>query len=229
MQDKLNSDLRTVMDGQFRQFVRPVKLHSIAACAIAVLFSAGCAQTGTIKLYDGPNLPPALTASISLPLELEPLQLDGNAINQGLYRFRTGPMQLSLSKGQHQLIVRYDNIVDINSEQHEHFVSLPMVLDFTVQGGEQGEISLPQNVKQLPDIRAYVADPKVTLRLDEQRINSLQLKNERQLSLQETTDAAAASKTPQLQQLQFWWQQASEYEQVLFMRWLKEQNAVSDH
>lgn len=218
----------TVMDGQFRHFLRTTKLHSALLCIFVVLTSSGCAQQGTIKLYDGPTLPPQLTANLSLPLELEPLQLDGNVIHQGLYRFRTGPMQLSLSKGKHQLIVRYDNIVDINSEAHEHFVSQPMVLDFEIQGGEEGQIELPAELHQLPDIRAFVASPKVTLVMGTHRIESLQLKNERELSLQEE-NAADASKTPQLQQLQFWWQQASEYEQKLFRQWLKEQDGLSGH
>ncbi|MCP5326615.1 MAG: DUF2057 family protein [Oceanospirillaceae bacterium] len=231
MQLKFKTPSRTVMDGQSRHLSRPAKLHSMAACAFAVLFLSGCAQQGTVKLYDGPSLPPELTGSISLPLTLEPQQIDGNSISQGLYRFRNGPMQLSLNKGKHQLIVRYDNIVNITSDEHEHLVSMPMVLDFEIQGGEQGQIVLPGNLTQLPDIRAYVAEPKVTLQLNGQNIDSLQLKNERQLSLQEVKTSTAGN-TPQLQQLQFWWQQASEYERVLFMRWLKEQgnpDAVSDH
>lgn len=227
MQMFFKTRLCTVMDRQSGHFSRTTKLHALLICALTVLTS-GCAQPGTIKLYDGPTLPPQLTASLSLPLELEPQQLDGNVIHQGLYRLRTGPMRLSLSKGKHQLIVRYDNIVDINSEEHEHFVSQPMVLDFEIQGGEQGQIELPAALHQLPDIRAFVASPKVTLVMGTTRIESLQLKNERGLSLQEE-NAEDASKTPQLQQLQFWWQQASEYEQKLFRQWLKEQDGLSGH
>lgn len=228
MQNIFKTLARTDMDGQSRHSSRTKMLLTTGVCAMIVLLSTGCAQQGTIKLYDGPSLPPELTANLSLPLELEPQQLDGNVIHQGLYRFRTGPMQLSLSKGKHLLIVRYDNIVDINSEEHEHFVSLPMVLEFEVHGGEQGQIALPDNLHQLPDIRAFVANPTVTLVMGNTRINSLQLKNERKLSLSEE-NSESASNTPQLQQLQFWWQQASEYEQQLFMRWLKEQHGLFDH
>lgn len=190
---------------------------------LILLYLSGCASTQRVHLYDGPALSPDHSIQISLPLELEIAELDGRLVPSSQQRFRADDLTLILTPGQHKLVMHYESIWDIDNDNHETVRSQPVLFEFTAQAGEhfRFEYETPLSLKQA---KAFAQTAAIQLVSTHQTVAGFGLKKADPLTFN-VKKAAAKTELPYLQQLQYWWAQATTYEQKKFKEWINRQDA----
>lgn len=189
---------------------------------LATLFITGCASIQDAHLYDGPALTPEHSTRLTLPLEFEITELDGRLVPIGQQRFRSDNLFIYLTPGKHHLVLHYESIWDIDGDNHETVRSQPILFEIDGQAGEQLVFSYesPTTLKQAQNFAQSIP---VTLISDKQSITGYGLKKADPLTFNKKKPITKVD-LPYLQQLQYWWDQATPYERREFKEWINQQD-----
>lgn len=185
---------------------------------ISLLLSA-CASNGTLRLYQGPTLAPQQEAQLTLPLEFDLIELDGQAVSSLGQKFRSDALSIKLAPGPHTLVLRFSNIFELDDENHDTLTSGQLVFKLNMQAGEAFNVNAG-NLNSYENALLFVKNPKVDLVSPLQSITASHIKKQDALILSKKEEPVITTK-PNLMQLKFWWQQASQYEQDEFLIWAK--------
>lgn len=197
-----------------------IKLAKFVLTLSVFSFTTACSTIKDVHLYDGPALAPEHSSRIVLPLELEASELDGRVISQGAQRFRNDSVNLFIPPGEHTLVVHYESIWDIDGENHEKVRSQPILFEVTSQAGEvfQFDYETPTSLKQA---KSFALSIPISLVSESQRISGYGLKKEDPLTFNQK-EAPKKVEFPYLEQLEYWWKQASPYERKQFREWINQ-------
>lgn len=120
---------------------------------------AGCAAQGPAKLYEGPLKPAAETAMIRLPEQVQVMAMDGQEQTGSLLQ---RDQLLAVLPGEHVFSLRYVELFQINSEDHEVVRSRQSALRFTAEAGREYRIEMDKQ-GSLVAARKFAKDPKFRL------------------------------------------------------------------
>lgn len=194
--------------------------HIIQLCLIAVIsvVNLACTTIQDVHLYDGPALASENSAKVTLPLELEITELDNRLINQGMQRFRNDTLNVFFPPGEHKLVVHYESLWDLDGENHEKVRSQPILFEFNSKAGEvfHFEYEQPRTLKQA---QTFARSIPITLVSQQRRVSGFGLKKQDPLTFHQK-EAPVKVDYPHLQQLEYWWQQATPYERKQFRQWI---------
>ena len=190
---------------------------------LATLLITGCASIQEAHLYDGPALTPEQSTRLLLPLEFEITELDGRVVPQGQQRFRSDALPVYLTPGKHKLVLHYESIWDIDGDNHEKVRSQPILFELDGKAGEQMVFHF-ESPATLNQAQSFAQTIPITLVSDRQSITGYGLKKADPLTFNEKKPIAKVE-LPYLQQLQYWWEQATPYEQKEFKQWINQQEA----
>lgn len=125
---------------------------------IAILLAA-CATQGPAKLYEGPLRSAAETAMIRLPEQVQVMAMDGQEQAGSLLQ---RDQLLAVLPGEHVFSLRYVELFQINSEEHEVVRSRQTALRFTAVAGREYRIEMDKQ-GSLDAARKFAKDPKFRL------------------------------------------------------------------
>lgn len=120
---------------------------------------AGCAAPGPAKLYEGAFRTAAETAMIRLPEQVQVMALDGQEQTGSLLQ---RDQLLAVLPGEHVFSLRYVELFQINSEEHEVVRSRQSALRFTAVAGHEYRIEMDKQ-GSLEVARKFAKDPKFRL------------------------------------------------------------------
>lgn len=194
-------------------------MHRLLIILLSLALAA-CSTINKVSLYAGPQLPPEQEVRVLLPEHFDAIEFNGYPIPQSSLRFRTGKMPLTLPPGEHTLTLRYHDIWNIDDENHETLTSGHIIFKFTAAPGEvfhleHSKISGYESAKQ------FSMSPRVTLKSGQSAFKGSHLKKENPLVFNQSESKPV--KYPHLEQLKFWWNQATQYERDEFNLWLNTQ------
>ena len=172
-----------------------------------------------MRLYEGPALAAQQEAQLTLPLEFDLIELDGQAVSSLGQKFRSNSLTIKLAPGPHTLVLRYSDIFELDDENHDSLSSGQLVFKLTMQAGEAFTVVTP-NINNYESALLFIENPKASLTSPLQSIDASHIKKQNALILSKK-ETPVVSKKPNLMQLKFWWQQASQYEQDEFLLWLR--------
>lgn len=188
---------------------------------------AGCAAPGPAKLYEGALKPAAETAMIRLPEQIQVMALDGQEQTGSLLQ---RDQMLAVLPGEHVFSLRYVELFQINSEEHEVVRSRQSALRFTAVAGHEYRIEIDKQ-GNLDAARKFAKDPKFRL-VDVNSgtvTESTAIKSYAEASLVDTiakafdsSDSKAQGPT-HLDLLKDVWGRASHEERAGFRAWLDQQ------
>ncbi|HCT41833.1 MAG TPA: hypothetical protein DF427_11925 [Moraxellaceae bacterium] len=197
------------------------------AISFFAIMLAGCAAPGPAKLYEGALRPAAETAMIRLPEQVQVMALDGQEQTGSL--LQRGQL-LAVLPGEHVFSLRYVELFQINSEEHEVVRSRQSALRFTAVAGHEYRIEMDKQ-GSLEVARKFAKDPKFRL-VDESSgavTESTAIKSYAEASLVDTITKAfdsSDSKTQgptHLDLLKDVWGRASPEDRAGFRVWLDQQ------
>jgi len=184
---------------------------------VLILALGGCLQHNTVRLYAGPTLPDADTATIILPVEINLLEHNGEAIKLPSLSFRSQATPLVLPAAQHTFVVEVDRIWNIDNDNHERFTSLPVRFQAKLIAGEQYQLTIPP-IASLEQMQTFVTAPKVYLTNKNKKILGEVVRPLENYS--DEADAEPLSHDAYLEQLKFWWERATQSERESFLQWV---------
>lgn len=197
-----------------------IYLRRFSFILFTVLGLSACTTSSVVHLYDGPALAKDVSTRITLPLDLEVIELDGRVISQGKQRFRSDAMTLVLPPGPHQLIVVYETLWDLDGDNHEVIRSQPMLFEFEARNGEQWSFDYKRPAR-IQQARTFAENSRIHLVSRTQKVSGFPLKAPDPLTFNEKKEVEPQA-FPYLQQLQYWWQQATPYERKQFKEWINQ-------
>jgi len=191
-------------------------MRSIFFILCAVYISA-CSTVDHVRLYSGPKLPQTEEVTVQLPEHFDAIEFDGYAIPQTSLKFRTGDMPLVIPPGEHKLIIQYHDIWNLDDENHEAVTSGHIVFRFTAKAGETYRL-IHDPIANYETALLFAKNPYVTLQSQTQNFVGSHLTKANPLVFNQTKSEPV--RYPNLEQLKFWWQQATQYEKDEFNVWL---------
>jgi|GEM_PF-2158910 len=192
---------------------------TLALFLIGLLSTAllGCSHNKTLRLYSGPPLGSELEATLMLPMEFELLSVDGQKVSANAQTFRSSDLTIQLPAGPHILVLQYSDIWQLDDENHDVLTSGRLVFDITMAKQEVFLVQTPP-LKQHAQALNFIKNPRVHLQSSGQSVLASHIKKEDPLVFKSTTEPSKVE-FPRLQQLKFWWAQASEFERQQFKKW----------
>lgn len=191
-------------------------LRPICISFCLVLLSA-CSQQTVMRLYDGPSLGQQYEATLNLPLNFKILSLDNQIIKDKRQKFRNQALNLQLAPGHHELILQYEDLWEIDTDNHQMVSSGPLVFAITLQANEKLIIK-HASLMHLEQAKQFAQQPLVQLVSQFQSVTASHLKKDNPFTFNEASEIETVEK-PILKQLKFWWAQASEVEKDNFLKW----------
>ncbi|MEY8247000.1 MAG: DUF2057 family protein [Bermanella sp.] len=193
------------------------KILGVFMIALLATVFMGCSHQQSLRLYAGPPLASEQEASLILPLEFELLSMDGQKVSSGAQIFRNTDLRIQLPAGPHILVLQYRDIWQIDADNHDTLSSGPLVFDIHMAKQETFLVKTPALTDYWQALH-FIKAPKVYLQSARQSVLASHIKKADPLQLQ-TSKAPAQVELPHLQQLKFWWSQASEFERQQFNKW----------
>ncbi len=219
-----------------------MRLPKTGFSLLAVLLFAGCSSIMTYRTFDPPR-PADQVAALWIPINLEPLSVDGQ---------KTGPhfipvsdrYKIELLPGAHTFVVRYSGLAGGPSfEQEEMFNSPPVTVKLEAVQGHTYRLTCARAdidllfAKQATNIAIQVEDITANPALVKQLNHGV---HTRSVVIREPAaeaapaaahpgtvaapaPAAANSDPAALDQLKHWWRQADETERGEFLKWTVQQ------
>jgi uncharacterized protein YccT (UPF0319 family) len=187
---------------------------------LLILILSGCSSVSQIKLYNGPSLTPQEEATIVLPEAFELLELNGQSISNTDLTFRTGDMSLTLPSGEHTLVFQYKEFWQIDDDNHDIVTSGPITFKANFEKKEVMKFELP-TLKIHQDAVKFSNNPSFYLVSSRQKIPSSHTAKDNAFILSKEK-IHIPTQYGNLDQLKFWWNRATYYEQELFLIWQKE-------
>ncbi|MGK0444612.1 MAG: hypothetical protein ACJA1U_001547 [Bermanella sp.] len=183
---------------------------------LIILFIQGCSTAQQVRLYDGPAIGHDQEVQLILPLNFELLSLDGQEVAQFNQTFRNHDLNIKLTAGLHTLVMRYNDLFQIDADNHQTLTTGQITFTATFKAGEVLRIQTPP-LGSLRQAQQFIANPSVNLVSDHQVIPGSHIDKEDPLAFKKDDEVQTVS-YPNLKQLQFWWLKASDYEKAQFKR-----------
>jgi uncharacterized protein YccT (UPF0319 family) len=187
---------------------------------LLILILSGCTTVSQIKLYNGPSLQPQEEATIVLPEAFELLELNGQSISDTRLTFRSGDMRLTLPSGDHTLVFQYKAFWQIDDDNHDIVTSGPITFKANLEKKEVMKFELP-SLKIHQDAVKFSHNPSFYLVSKRQRIPASHTAKDNAFTLSKEVNPIP-TQYGNLEQLKFWWNRATYYEQETFLNWQKE-------
>lgn len=200
--------------------------HRLLLILSTILFLSACSHVTHMRLYNGPELNPIEEAIILLPEEFEVLELNGQSVSDSRLRFRSGNMDLRLPAGKHIIVFQYKAFWQLDDDNHDTLSSAPITFKVSMDKQEQFTFLLPE-LKHYEAAEIFTKKPIVSLVSQRQKINGSVGTKDNALVLIETK-TPIATRYPNLEQLKFWWNRATYYEQSEFINWQKKVDQTSN-
>lgn len=198
------------------------KWLALVVPAVVVLI-AGCSAPGPVRLYDGQARPAVEVTSVQVPEQIQVMSMDGVEVTGTLLQ---RGQSLELLPGEHVLTLRYVQLFQISSEDHEVVRSRQAALRFLAEAG--GTYRLEMDAQpSLDAARKFAKDPK--FRLVNAGTGAVQhstaIKSYAEASLVDTITKAFESTQSQTQEqthldlLKDVWKRATPEERAAFKSW----------
>lgn len=176
-----------------------------------------CTTPQSLRLYQGPAIGESQESSFVLPVEFEIISLDNESVAQFQQTFRTHPLTVKLAPGHHTLVLRYSDVWQIDSDNHDKLISGLLTFDGEFHSGTRYQLRTP-DLNTYAQAQEFILSPSAELASSNHSIDA---------SYTEKSDALTFSKDetvnqvdyPNLKQLQFWWANANQYERQQFLQW----------
>ena len=124
-----------------------------------VMLLAACASSGPVRLYEGAERPDTEVATISVPEQIQVMSVDGQERAGGLLERN---QIMTALPGEHVFSLRYVELFQINSEEHEVVRSRQSALRFTAEAGREYRVEMEKQ-GNLDAARKFAKDPKFRL------------------------------------------------------------------
>lgn len=197
-----------------------MKLYNILKIFFCGLLCTGllaCSTQQTVHLYQGPALGEELEATLILPVEFELLSVDGQKVSSFMQSFRNTDLSIQLPAGPHTLILIYSDIWQIDDENHDNLTTGKLVFETNMAAKEVFRLKTPP-LNTYTQALSFVKTPHVYLQSKLQSVAASHIKQENPLEFK-TRQKSSQTEFPRLQQLKYWWLQASEFERRQFSKW----------
>lgn len=185
----------------------------IAALAgVLALLGACASELGVFQLYKGPRQPDSAVAKIYVPGDIGVVMVDERSV----FTLLSGDeIELQVLPGEHKITLRYHRIFETN-ENIRKIVSDPVTKSLTVRAGHRYRVE-HDSPETFEGAKTYA--PNFDYRIGEIGTSpraqvGVVVAGETSVQSQGDTDA----RTP-LEQLKYWWGQASDGERRTFGRW----------
>ena len=187
--------------------------------SLSLLFSllVACSTQQGVRLYEGPALGENLEAKLVLPVEFNLLSLDGREVSSFTQGFRNKNLNIQLPAGPHTLVIQYEDVWEVDDENHERITSGKLIIEANMEPQKTYELSY-SSLTTLEEAHAFSINPKVSLKNGQQSFAASHIKKDNPLEFN-TKNAQGEAELPRLEQLKYWWQQASQHEKKLFIKW----------
>ena len=190
---------------------------------------AACTAPGPLKTYEGPARPAAVVVLITVPEQIEVMAIDGQEPPPSFLKSR---VQLALLPGEHVFSLRYVELFQLSSDEHEVVRSKQAALRFTATAGSSYRLESPPQKNRDAAVKFAKAPifNLVSLK-DGSSTESTAIKSYAEASLIDTLNKAFSTVsedgTPKqpgnLDLLKDVWTRASPEEQAGFRAWLNQQ------
>lgn len=195
-----------------------------AALLLAIMGLTACATQGPIKAYEGQTRAPNELALLSIPEQVEVMAVDGHEPPPS---FLKSNVELNMLPGEHVLSLRYVELFQLGSDEHDVVRSKQAALRFTAVAGTAYTLQAPKQLNHAA-AKAFAKDPHFTV-LDKQSgaiTESTAIKSYAEASLMDSISKAfsdsqaAASTVTNLDLLKDVWARTSSEERSAFRAWL---------
>jgi uncharacterized protein YccT (UPF0319 family) len=140
--------------------MRQWKRDAALVAMVTAMSLAGCAsQQGPVKVYEGAVRSPAETVQVTAPEQIEIMSIDGREPPPS---FLKSHVTLALLPGEHVFSLRYVELFQINSDDHEILRSKQAALRFTAAAGSSYRLEIPRQAN-LDAARKFSKDPQFKL------------------------------------------------------------------
>lgn len=136
-----------------------LRFLALPVLASSILLAGCAASRGPLKTYEGPARAVADVALLDLPEQVQVMAIDGREPPTG---FLTSSVQLALLPGEHVLAVRYVQLFQLNSEDHDVVRSRQAVLRFTAVAGARYRVEYPPQ-RDREAARQFAKEPHFTV------------------------------------------------------------------
>lgn len=109
--------------------------------ALAMMSLMACATQGPLKTYEGPVRAIGEVALIRVPEQIEIMSVDGHEPPSS---FLKSNVELSMLPGEHVFSLRYVELFQITSDDHDVVRSKPAALRFTAVAGASYKLEVPR-------------------------------------------------------------------------------------
>lgn len=193
---------------------------------VAMMGLVACSAQGPLKTYEGPARAVSEVALVSVPEQIEIMSVDGHEPPPS---FLKSNVELSLLPGEHVFSLRYVELFQITSEEHDVVRSRPAALRFTAKAGAAYKLEVPRQANH--DVAsAFAKEPHFNLvnSQDGGVTESVFIKSYAEASLIDTiskafTENQAADPVTNLDLLKDVWTRTTPEERSAFRMWLDQQ------
>lgn len=194
--------------------------------AMALVLSA-CAAQGPMKLYDGAVRPVSEVAIVNVPEQVQVMAVDGRDATGGMLQRE---QSLAVLPGERVFSLRYVELFQINSEDHEVIRSRQAALRFTAEPGAEYRVEYDRQ-PSLDQARKFAKSPSFRLvNVKSGTVNeSATIKSYAEASLLDTISRAfestgePAAQQTHLDIMKDVWGRASADERAAFRGWMEQQ------
>jgi len=185
---------------------------------LSILLIQACSTPSHVRLYQGPPLNDTSEVQLDLPLNFEILYLDNESVSTFEQTFRNHTLNIKLTPGEHTLVLRYNDLWQLDSENHDTLTTGQITFTGTFQAAEHFKIQTPP-LNTYNQAKAFIDQPSVQLVSSEQVLEGSHVEKTDPLRFNSDEPITTVS-YPNLRQLKFWWQQANAYEKEQFEQWI---------
>ena len=185
--------------------------------ALIVSLLIGCSTQQNVRLYEGPSLGENLESRLILPIEFNLISLDGREVSSFTQGFRNKDLNIQLPAGPHTLVIQYQDVWEIDDENHENITSGKLIIEAQMKPREVYTLSYPP-LTTIEQALEFSKNPDVSLKDNRHSFKASHIKKDNPLEFN-SQSAQSEVELPRLAQLKFWWQQASQHERKQFIKW----------
>lgn len=202
-------------------FTKLISINSRIVMAVLFMALSACSSTSSVRLYTGPALPLTEEATVILPEAFEILEINGQAVNDMRLKFRTGNLALTIPAGEHTLVFQYKEFWQVDDDSHDTVSSGPITFKTVFSKQETVTFHYPK-LSNHNQAEHFSLNPTVYLLTNTGKVAGSHTPKDNALILS-TDKNTIVTQYPNLNQLKFWWNRATYYEQSEFLSWQKQQ------
>lgn len=191
------------------------------------LLLVACASNGPVRMYDGAAKAASEVALVRMPEQVQVMAVDGKETGGGMLQQH---QSLEVLPGERVFSLRYVELFQVNSEEHEVIRSRPAALRFTAEPGAEYRIEYDRQAS-LDEAKKFAKSPAFRLvNVKSGAVSeSATIKSYAEASLLDTISKAFESsgedprQQTHLDLLKDVWGRASPEERSAFREWVEQQ------